>query len=68
MERISRETIRQWLGAMAIKPHRSRYWLNRPDPDYDAKMREMVDFYVDPSANPVVLCFGERPGIQALQR
>ena len=65
---ISRETIRQWLGAMAIKPHRSRYWLCGPDPDFDAKMQEIVDLYVDPPADSVVLCFDERTGMQALQR
>lgn len=65
---ISAETIRGWLKAMAIKPHRSRYWLNSPDPDFNTKMRDIVALYLDPPPHSVVLCFDERTGMQALKR
>jgi hypothetical protein len=65
---ISAETIRRWLAAMAIKPHRSRYWLNSPDPDFDVKMREIIGLYLDPPPDSIVLCFDERTGMQALER
>jgi len=68
IESVSPETIRQWLAAMALKPHRSQYWLTSPDPDFQSKMRDIVGLYLEPPANSVVLCFDERTGMQALQR
>lgn len=65
---ISAETIRIWLASMALKPHRSRYWLNSPDPDFAVKMRDIVNLYLNPPPNSVVLCYDERTGMQALER
>ena len=65
---ISAETIRTWLASMALKPHRSRYWLNSQDPDFTAMMRDIVNLYLDPPPNSVVLCYDERTGMQALER
>ena len=68
VDRISAETVRQWLSAMALKPHRSRCWLNSPDPEFEPKMRDIVRLYLDPPNNSIVLCFDERTGMQALER
>lgn len=68
IESISPEHIRQWLKSMALQPHRSRYWLNSRDPDFDAKMRDIVALYTGPPANSIVVCFDERTGMQALER
>ena len=68
VDSIGRETLRQWLSAMAIKPHRSRYWLNSQDPLFEAKMRPIVALYTDPPPDAMVVCFDERTGMQALER
>lgn len=65
---ISHETVRVWLQDADIKPHRCRYWLHSQDPDFDAKMRDIVGLYTDPPDNSIVLCFDEKTCIQALQR
>ena len=38
-ETMSRSTIRRVLNEADLKPHRSVYWLNSHDPDFDAKAR-----------------------------
>ncbi|MCZ7605194.1 MAG: IS630 family transposase [Planctomycetota bacterium] len=65
---ISHETVRVWLEAAEIKPHHSRYWLHSQDPDFDAKMQDVVGLYLHPPKNSVVLCFDEKTCIQALER
>lgn len=64
---ISGRHIGRWLAQMALKPHRSRYWLNSPDPEFDTKMQEIVGLYLHPPPDSTVLCFDERTGMQALQ-
>ncbi|MBE7493168.1 MAG: hypothetical protein HS108_15615 [Planctomycetes bacterium] len=61
------ETVRVWLNAAEIKPHRSRYWLHSQDPDFDTKMQDVVNLYLHPPKHSVVLCFDEKTCIQALQ-
>jgi hypothetical protein len=36
---MSRATIWRILEAADLKPHRSIYWLNSHDPDFDAKAK-----------------------------
>jgi transposase len=63
---ISKETIARWLRIAEIKPHRYKYWLNSKDPEFHSKMAAVVDLYVDPPADGIVLCVDEKTGIQAL--
>lgn len=65
---ISHETVRVWLDAADIKPHRCRYWLHSQDPQFEQKMQDVVGLYLDPPENSVVLSFDEKTCIQALQR
>ena len=53
---------------MALKPHRSRYWLTSPDPEFTARMRDIVDLYLNPPPNAIRLCFDERTAMQAIER
>ncbi|MBZ0135086.1 MAG: transposase [Planctomycetes bacterium] len=41
---IRHETVRVWLDAAEIKPHRSRYWLHSQDPEFERKMLDVADF------------------------
>lgn len=65
---ISRSSVCRFLQAMALKPHRLRYWLNPSDPDFDRKAATICRLYVNPPANATVLSLDEKPGIQALRR
>jgi len=68
---ISRSTIFRILDAAALKPHKSRYWLNSHDPDFEAKALEVARLYLDAPRlyqhGELVLCTDEKTGIQALE-
>ena len=40
-EAMTRSTIWRVLNAADLKPHRSVYWLNSHDPDFDTKARDI---------------------------
>ena len=44
---MSRSTIGRILSEADLKPHRSVYWLNSHDPDFDAKARNICQLYLD---------------------
>lgn len=72
VEHISRSTIWRILNDADLKPHRSVYWLNSHDPDFDAKAREICQLYVAAprwyQQGRLVLCCDEKTGMQILQR
>jgi transposase len=39
-----------------------------PDPDFEAKLLDVVGLYLNPPDHALVLCVDEKPGIQALDR
>lgn len=65
---ISRETLSYWLRKAKIKPHRTRSWLNSKDPNFQEKMKRIVDLYINPPADGVVISIDELTGLQALER
>lgn len=65
---ISRSTVWRLLDQAEIKPHKWRYWLNSPDPEFQEKMLHIVDLYLHPPENAVLLCLDEKTAIQALER
>ena len=46
---MSRSTIWRILDEADLKPHRSVYWLNSHDPDFDAKAQEICKLYIEAS-------------------
>jgi len=68
---MSRSTIFRVLNEAAIKPHKSRYWLNSHDPDLEAKSLEIARLYLDAprlhQQGELVICTDEKTGIQALE-
>jgi hypothetical protein len=66
-ERVSRSTVRRVLGAGGWRPHRVRYWLHSPDPDFRAKVARICRLYRYPPKDAVVVCVDEKP-MQALAR
>ena len=47
---MSRATIGRILAEADLKPHRSHYWLNSHDPDFDAKAKAICRLYLDARA------------------
>ena len=43
-------------------------WCESKDPAFAAKVADLVGLYLAPTDNAVVLCIGENPSIQALER
>lgn len=71
-EGISAVTIWRLLDQAAIKPHLWHYWLNSNDPDFDRKMQDIVDLYLQAPEmylwDEIVLSVDEKTSIQALER
>jgi transposase len=69
---MSRSTIWRALDDVDLKPHRSVYWLNSHDPDFDAKAREICRLYVQAPAmyqrGHLLICCDEKTGMQVLER
>jgi transposase len=61
-------TVHEMLVASALQPHRIRTFTFSPDPDFEAKLLDIVGLYLDPPDNALVLCVDEKTGIQALDR
>jgi hypothetical protein len=54
--------------AHGLQPHRLRLFKLSNDPDFVAKLRDVVGLYVDPPAHAIVLSVDEKSQIQALDR
>lgn len=55
-------------GAHWLQPHRARQFKLSKDPQFAAKLRDIVGLYVNPPAHAVVLSLDEKSQIQALDR
>lgn len=65
---LSVTEIGRILHAEGLRPHRTRYWLHSPDPEFRRKVREICDLYVTPPPGATVLSIDEKTCIQALSR
>lgn len=59
-------TVHEMLVASHLQPHRVRTFAFSPDPDFEAKLLDIVGLYLNPPENALVLCVDEKTGIQAL--
>lgn len=66
--KLPRSTVHQILVASRLQPHRIRTFTFSPDPDFEAKLLDVVGLYLNPPENALVLCVDEKTGIQALDR
>ena len=77
LSKLGRGTVSKILGANQVRPHKIRYYLERRDPEFDAKMVQVLHVYKEvevwrekgaPGPDLVaVLSYDEKPGIQAIQ-
>ena len=61
-------TVHQMLVDSDLQPHRIRTFTFSPDPNFEAKLLDVVGLYLNPPENALVLCVDEKTGIQALDR
>ena len=65
---ISVSSVQRIWRAHGLQPHRMRQFKLSNDPQFAAKLRDIVGLYVDPPAHAVVLSVDEKSQIQALDR
>jgi transposase len=65
---LSVSTVQRIWRAFGLQPHRLQTFKLSTDPDFVAKVRDVVGLYVSPPAHAVVLCVDEKSQIQALDR
>lgn len=75
LQRLGRGTVSKILSAHPVKPHKIQYYLERRDPEFQAKMTEVLHVYREvelwrkSGRSPQVvgvLSYDEKPGIQAI--
>src|SRR5918993_178534 len=65
---ISVSSVQRIWRAHGLQPHRVRQFKLSNDPQFIAKLRDVVGLYVDPPAHAIVLSVDEKSQIQALDR
>jgi hypothetical protein len=69
---MSRATIWRILEEADLKPHKSVYWLNSHDPDFDQKAQAICRLYLNAprlyQQGRLLICCDEKTGMQILQR
>jgi transposase len=75
LARIAQGTVCKILDHHEVKPHKVRYYLERRDPEFDAKMAEVLCVYREVAIlrkaeaepkNVAIISYDEKPGIQAI--
>ena len=65
---LSVSSVQRIWRAFGLHPHRLETFKLSTDPDFVAKVRDVVGLYVSPPAHAIVLCVDEKSQIQALDR
>src|ERR1700757_1519111 len=65
---VSVSSVQRIWRAHGLQPHRVRQFKLSKDPEFVAKLRNVVGRYVDPPAHAIVLSVDEKSQIQALDR
>ncbi|MDQ2861891.1 MAG: IS630 family transposase [Pseudomonadota bacterium] len=65
---LSVSTVQRIWRAFGLRPHRLETFKLSTDPDFVAKVRDVVGLYVSPPEHAIVLCVDEKSQIQALDR
>ncbi|ASY61141.1 Mobile element protein (plasmid) [Sinorhizobium sp. CCBAU 05631] len=65
---VSASAVRRIWKAHGLQPHRWRAFKLSSDPQFVAKLKDVVGLYIDPPAHAIVLSVDEKSQIQALDR
>lgn len=66
--RVSRTIVHRVWQRHDVQPHRVERFKLSNDPQFEAKVRDIVGLYLDPPDRGLVLCVDEKSQIQALDR
>src|SRR5881397_1811256 len=70
-EAISRSSVWRILQDVDLKPHKSEYWLNSHDEDFEAKAHHICNLYAKAlesyQQGRLVICCDEKTGMQVLE-
>ena len=73
VSRIVKSTVHKILKDNTLKPHKIKYYLEKRDPDFETKMRDILLVYKEveyetnkESQTIVTLSIDEKPGVQAI--
>jgi len=65
---LTQSAVHRIWKAFGLQPHRQDTWKLSKDPQFVAKVKDVVGLYLDPPERAVVLCVDEKSQIQALDR
>jgi transposase len=65
---LNQSAVQRIWKAFGLQPHRQETWKLSKDPQFVAKVRDVVGLYLNPPERAVVLCVDEKSQIQALDR
>ena len=65
---LTQTAVHEIWQAFGLKPHRQEKWKLSADPQFAAKVRDIVGLYLHPPERAVVLAVDEKSQIQALDR
>ncbi len=65
---LSLRTVQRIWGVHKLQPHRIRTFKRSRDPEFAAKLEDIVGLYINPPRHAVVLSVDEKSQIQALDR
>lgn len=65
---LTQSAVHRIWRAFGLQPHRQETWKLSKDPQFVAKVRDVVGLYLNPPERAVVLCVDEKIQIQALDR
>lgn len=68
VDQLSISHLGALLSRMDIKPHKTDMWLHSKAPDFRERVAEIVELYLNPPPDGVVVSIDEKTGMQAIER
>ncbi len=65
---VSHVTVMRVWHKVGLQPHRLKRYMASPDPDFEAKAKDILGLYLHPPEKAAVFCIDEKTAIQALDR
>lgn len=65
---VSHVTVMRVWHKVGLQPHRLKRYMSSPDPDFEAKAKDILGLYLEPPKKAAVFCIDEKTAIQALDR
>jgi hypothetical protein len=65
---VSNVTVMRVWHKAGLQPHRLRRYMSSPEPNFEAKAKDILGLYLHPPENTAVFCIDEKTAIQALDR